>query len=346
MDSRPRLAGLQRLWQDGVYCLGTDLLLLDGICVAVTSIRRFRNPDLPGLVRLWNEHFRIATGAHPLSAAVFEQAVLARTFFDPQQLRVADAGAGPIGFAHWMVPANQQTNQHTSAVVAAVCVAPGPEAAAIADQLLADCERAAAAEGHATLYAGGAPDQLSGYAGLQPLGPGEGIADDDLSAAQWLTSRGFLPHRRLGRYRLDVAAFRPPIDRPLMMLRRSTQTRSQMIQPSDWRSASALSHVQIERFFSSRSGANTAWADFWLSDPEALVLSGGTAILDQWRADDPANEQAAARLLIAVALQELAGRGLLYVEASAATDQVERGEVLRALRFQQCSQGTIYVKRL
>lgn len=317
----------------------------------MTSIRRFRNPDLPGLVRLWNEHFQIAAGPRPVSAAVFEQAVLARTFFDPQQLRVADAGAGPIGFAHWMVPANQQAHRSAgepgAAVVAVVCVPPGPQAAQIADRLLADCERAAASAGHPVLYAGGGPGDLNGYAGLEPLGPGEGIADEDAPTTQWLTQRGFLPHRRLGRFRLEVASFRPPIDRPLMMLRRSTEIRSQMIQPTDWRSASALSHVQIERFLStSRNGASTAWADFWISDPEAMVLTGGTAILDQWRADDPAHEQAAARLLIAAALQELADRGLASVEAVAANDQVERGQVLRALRFQQRSQGTVFVKTL
>lgn len=313
----------------------------------VPQIRRFLNSDLPALVRLWNSHFQTQgfEFSSQVSPAVFEQAVLNRIFFRPTALLVAtdDASGEALGFAHWL------DNPLDPSVVniVALCVSPAADGSAVGGALLAACEAAAAAAGKTRCCGGVDRTDLTGYVGLPPLGPGEGVLDRDRRAVGWYMQAGFSPRRRMIRYRAGLENFRPPIDRSLMMFRRSTVMSNEMVMPDGWRRAAALSHVDVDRFTAkTRSGETVAWAEILIGDPEVNVLPVDTAILDRWESHSSYDPQDATRFVISTALKELAGRGVRYIESVADDQHPDRSRLLRSLSFQPCGEGTIFAKQL
>ncbi len=292
----------------------------------------------------WKAHFEAAGMAVELTLAAFEQAIVDRLFFDPRRLLVASKEARLVGFAHWMV-LPEQTER---AVIAAVCVRPGEDAAAVGEQLIAACEAAASAAGCSVILGGNDPRFLTGYAGLSPLGPGEGIADADRVATAWFMQHAYSPAHRIGRYSLALAQFRPPLDRSQMQLRRTAAVSHETMLPTDPRTAAALAHADLERFTAqSRGGQRLAWATFHLSTPEAQVFPTSQAILADWGCDVEDDPQAAAtRFTIGGALQQLQQLGVRRVEAVASDGQPDRAVMLRSLRFNLDGEGTVFSKRL
>ena len=64
------------------------------------AYRSFRNSDPPELVRLWNSQPRSRGRVAPLTSKLLVQNPLARLFFDPAGLIVAEANGRPVGFVH------------------------------------------------------------------------------------------------------------------------------------------------------------------------------------------------------------------------------------------------------
>lgn len=311
------------------------------------QIRRFQNCDLPTLARLWTCHYQTQGFEFDaeVSPTVFEQAILNRVFFDPSALLVATAEGGDevLGFAHWL----ENAHDPSVANIVSLCIAPAADGDTISSALLAACEAGMAAAGKSRCFGGANRLDLTGYAGLPPLGPGEGILDQDRRAVDWYRKAGYSPHRRMIRYRAALANFRPPIDRTLMMFRRSTVVDTALAVPEGWRRAAALSHVDVERFtVKTRGGETVAWAEVLISDPEIHILPPGTAILDRWQSDSSFDPQDATRYLISAALKELAGRGVQQVESVTDDQHPDRTRLLRSLAFQPHGEGTIFAKQL
>ncbi len=312
----------------------------------VPQIRRFRNADLPALARLWTEHFQSQglpfTAA--VSAIIFEQAVMSRLFFEPEGFLVAtDRQGSPSGFAHWLA------NPHDpdSGNIVALCLLPEIDPGPVGAALLTACEAAMREAGKTTAWGGATQSDWTGYAGLPPLGPGEGILDADRRAVALFQQAGYAPQRRLTRYQIELAGYRPPVDRALMSLRRSTAVETGMHLPAQWRRAAAFSHVDIERFTAKgRNGETVAWAELLIGDPEAKIFPLGTAILDRWESEASFDPQAAVRFIIANSLKDLAARRIERVEAIADDRHPDRNHLLRSLRFEPRDAGTLFSKRL
>jgi len=309
----------------------------------VTELRRFRNDDLPQLVQVWLKHFAASGIESRLTPALFEQAILNRTYFDPERLIVAVEAEQPVGLAAWLsVP-----GKASEAVVPAICAMPGEGADSVGLMLLTECETAARQAGFAILLGGSDPSHETGYTGLTPLGPGEGIADADRAAASWFMQRAFAPRNRIARYSVTLDQFRPPVDRMQMQLRRSTTVSSLRSVPENLRLAAALSHIDVERYSTvTRGGEEVGWAEFHLSDPEAQVFPTGHAILADWKSSSNDDQGATARYTISASLQQLRQRGVTRVEAVATDSQPDHAVTLRTLRFHLDSEGTVFSKRL
>lgn len=310
----------------------------------MTKLRRFLNTDIPALVQIWNEHFQSLGLRSPLDPSTFHAAILNRTFFDPRQLIVATVDDHPVGWTHWLpVPDKPEL-----AVVPVVCVLPDSlkhSATEIGLALLNHIEKQIQETGCSRIIGGSGPTDGSGYCGVPPLGPGIGIADADRSTSGWFMQLGYSPRRRLAQYEVQLARFRPPIDRTLVQLRRSTTITTQRIIRADARHAAALSHVDQERYITTdRGGAVAAWADFYLSDPEAMVFPVSHAILGACKSVDPEDHGAAVRYTIASGLQQLSNSGVTQVTAVTSDQHPHRTVLLRGLRFELTTEGTLFSK--
>ncbi|QEG42111.1 GNAT family N-acetyltransferase [Roseimaritima ulvae] len=309
----------------------------------MTTLREFRNADVPQLLQTWNAHFEAAGMLPQLTAAAFEQAIFDRLYFDPRRLIVALDDDRVVAFAHWMVvPGRPQ-----EAVLPAICACPAAATDTLGRELLLRCEQAARAAGCEAMLGGTAAEHFSGYAGLSPLGPGEGILDADRVAAGWFMQNAYTPLHRIARYSVSLAQFRPPIDRMQMQLRRATSIEHQDVLPEGLRRAAALSHADLERFTArTRGGEDLAWAEFQLSCPEAQVFPTCQAILADWASLQDNDHGAAVKYTISAALQQLQKRGVTRVEAVAGDNQPDHAVTLRSLRFVLETEGTVFSKRL
>lgn len=309
----------------------------------MTTLREFQNADVPHLLQTWIAHFEAAGLLPQLTSAAFQQAIFDRLYFDPRRLIVALDGDQVVAFANWMVVPDRPLE----AVIPAICAPPTAAADEIGRELLLHCEQAARAAGCQVMLGGTAADHLSGYAGLSPLGPGEGILDADRVAAGWFLQNAYAPLHRIARYSVSLAQFRPPIDRMQMQLRRATTIEHCSFQPDGIRQAAALSHADLERFSTkTRGGEQLAWAEFHLSSPEAQVFPTSQAILADWDSLQHDDQGAAVRYTISAALQQLHKRGVTRVEAVAADTQPDHAVTLRSLRFALDMEGTVFSKRL
>lgn len=307
------------------------------------TLRTFQNDDLPSLVRIWQSHYQAAGIDVAVSSMIFERAVLNRLFFRAEQIIVACQNGQPVGFAIWSF-APRHADQ---LIVSAVCVASPQHASGCGIDLLQACEQVAIQGQASQVFAGLRRQDEIGLIGLPPLGPAYAVPNADRAAAGWMMHLGYTPAERIGRYRVDLSGFRPPVDRSQLQLRRSTALSSHRVLPDNLQAAAALVHIDIERFRStSRGGEVCVEADFYLSAPEAQVFPAGHAFLADWKSVTAENREAATRFTLAAALGQLAERGVSKVEAGISDTDPEKAVLLRALRFDLYDEGTVFAKQI
>ncbi len=308
----------------------------------VTTIRSFRNADLPNLLELWMQHWS-AIGPPPrVTMAKFEQAVLARTFFDPSTLLLAETGDGVQAWCHF---APCRSDEQT-AVICALCFAPTVDSSVI-ESLLAATENQIAESGSKRIQVGVVRDDVQGYTGLEPIGHGIGIPVADLRTTALLQQFGYLPKRSFVRMTASVHGYRPPVSREMLQFRRSSRIDHRTFTHQNPRHASGLSHLDVEvHRLLDRGGQQLADVKLWFSDPEAEVMSPSMVILDIASAHDRGQLEPVERYLIGTLVQSLGQRRIESVETAVDRDQTELVEQLSSLHFRITDEGVCWEKSL
>jgi hypothetical protein len=306
------------------------------------TIRQFHNADLPALVEIWNQHWS-AIGPPPLvNAARFEQAVLARTFFDPSRLLLAEQDGVVQAWCHH---AACLTSEKT-ALICAFCIGAG-ENESVADELLAVAEKQIAAAGFEQVVVGVFRDDSQGYAGLDPIGHGIGIPKSDTRVTSLLQRSGFSPRQSALRMMVSTNAYRPPVSRDALQLRRTSQIQTSMFKHPDPRHAAGMSHLDVEsHYLYDRGGSKLASVNLWLSDPEAEVMSPSLAILDIAEAHQRGSLEPVESYLIGVVVQSLAQRQVSSVESAVDSEKTELLSQLQTLNFRIVDEGVCWEKSL
>lgn len=313
----------------------------------MTAIRHFRNYDAPAVADLWTAQRRELGIDSPVSLTVVEAVVLGRPFFTEKNLLIASEAGGVRGFAHWLLAANSPE----VAVIAGLAVGQHANRDETARRLLEETAKEAAQAGATQLLLGQAPEHWTGYSGLGRCGAGIGIAENDTATRRWARESGFEPSRELVSYVLNLATYRPVFDRDLLALRRvASVDRRRDVTDQPFRIATAMSHLEMHRFVATqRGGAVISEADMLVSDPEMMVVSGGTVLLSQWRTTAGVSGgpgSAAIRYLLSTAIGELASERTNKIQATIEADNTYDAETLRAIGFEVEQRGTIFCRSL
>jgi hypothetical protein len=317
----------------------------------MSEIRDFCNADLPGLARVWSEHWTAAESPPPISSTIIERAILSRTFFSTQQLIVATVDGHVEAWCHFSRPGDagdDWSGQPSSevAILSAICFTPA--GLKLCDELLEAAEQRIAAEGCRGILAGPMRDQQCGYVGLAPVGHGIGIPDIDMRASSLLSRHGYSPEASYNRMVVTTAPYRPPVNREMMQFRRTTRAERSAVVPQQGRYASAMSHLDIEhhQLINHRTGERLANVRLWLSDPEAQVMSCAEAILDLSVVETTGELTPAETFLVAALIQSMATRCVFRVETSVDAEHTRLQEQLTALNFQAAQRGQRWKKEL
>ncbi|QDT12465.1 hypothetical protein K239x_44750 [Planctomycetes bacterium K23_9] len=308
----------------------------------VVEIRQFRNGDLPALADVWVQHWSALGPPPPVSTAIIEQSVLSRTFFDAQHLLVAVHDDHVQGWCHFA----PDVYQPSTAILSAICfTAEGLESC---DQLLSTAETLIAESGFDRIVVGPLRDEISGYAGLAPLGHGIGVSVNDTRVSSLLSRQSYTGGQNVVRMTANTNPFRMPVDRQWMQLQRSTRMQVEQWIPADPRHASAMAHLDVEHheLVDHRSDEVLASLSIWLSDPDAQVMNCSQAILDLGQIHHRAKLESAESFLIGSVIQLLANRRVFTIETAVDQDCSELIEQLAKLNFQSSERGQRWGKLL
>lgn len=317
----------------------------------MSEIRDFCNADLPGLARVWSEHWAAVGQPPPVSSTIVERAILSRTFFSPGELLVATVDGHVEAWCHYSRPGlegDDWSGQTAAdvAVLSAICFT--QSGLQLCDDLLAATQEKVVADGVQTILVGPLRDQQCGYVGLSPVGHGIGVPDSDMRASSLLSRHGFSPESSYLRMVVTTAPYRPPVNREMMQFRRTTRAERASIVPQQGRYASAMCHLDIEHhlLMNHRNGDRLANARLWLSDPEAQVMSCSEAILDLSVTEDPQQLTPAESFLVAAMIQSMATRCIFRVETVINAEHAELTAQLKTLKFESEQRGQRWKKEL
>jgi len=310
------------------------------------KIRSFLNADLPYLADIWCIHHATYRSPPLVNHSVFEQAVASRLFFDPSRLLVATNDDRPVAWCHWF-PESDQT-----ASLEAFCFLPETAGEDAVPELLQNVERNAAAALMTALSVGVHFQSRHGYQGLDPVGHGLGVDVADDRTNTLLEALGYHETKRFDRWEVSTSGYRPPVNRDLLTLRRTTKIKreSSGFLPPDV--AAGMIHLEIERqaLIDLRTNIVLATVDLWTSDPEALVMPMSEAILGGWSHPSQPTEMATndipLRYLISSVIPMLQDRRIRSLQRSVATDNTSDAATLVATSFSRTSAGRLLHKRL
>lgn len=317
----------------------------------MSEIRDFCNADLPGLARVWSEHWTAAQARPPISSTIIERAILSRAFFARQELLIATIDGNVEAWCHFSRPGVagddwSSTPSSDVAVLSAICFTQA--GLRCCDDLLAAAEQRIREEDCRTILAGPLRDQQCGYVGLAPIGHGIGIPDQDVRASSLLSRHGFSPAGSFQRMVVTTAPYRPPVNREMMQFRRTTRAERSSVVPQQGRYASAMAHLDIEhhQLINHRNGDRLANARLWLSDPESQVMSCSEAILDLSVTEASSELTPAETFLVAALIQSMATRCVFRVETSINAEHTQLMEQLVSLNFENTERGQRWRKEL
>lgn len=306
-------------------------------------IRSFRNADVPAIADVWMRHWSWLTPPPAVTAAMIEQAILSRTFFDASSLLVAEVDDRIQGWCHFAARLEAGVE---SAVICAICLTPGIAASVGEDLLSATLQRIESSRCR-RIDAGLLRDDQFGYAGLAPIGHGIGILETDSRITSLLSESGFSSSKSATRMTVSTQAYRVPISRESLQFRRSTRCSCETPSLDDPRQASAMAHFDIERHQLFDRGENRlASVDLWCSDPEAEVMRSDNAILDIRQAYQRGSLDPPEAFLVATVLQSLAERHVYWVETSVDDEHLQLRDQLKSLQFREQERGAVWTKEL
>ncbi len=322
-------------------------------------VRSFRNDDLPHLHRLWCEHWERLGERSSTSQRQVEQAILARLFFDPNSLLVAEAVSRPIAWCQWFARGNQIACDETHSLkngdweitVPYFCLG-SDVSESTGDELVATLLNAIASQQPERLsgkrvQVGVNMDLEYGYCGLHPAGPGFGVTETDHLLEEALTKTGMSPTNRLFQMTAPARGYRIPTNRETLHYRRSNRVQYRVAPSATVSDASALAHLDCKCIaLLQNNGVEECSLNFFLSDPEAEAMAPNRCIIDLAFTEGREEMSAAERFLIGNLLQDAASHQVTHVDIVVDASQQSLLGQLEGLGFSRTAAGKLWAGTL
>jgi ribosomal protein S18 acetylase RimI-like enzyme len=316
---------------------------------AVYHFRPFRNSDPPRIAEIWRDQPPERGIMQPVSAALLEQLVFAKPYFDPEGLIVASADDKPVGFIHAGFGATEEQSavDTESGTTYLMMLRANSRDAGLADQLLNHAEDYLRRRGAKVIYAGGIRPLNAFYLGLYGGSELPGILVSDPVVHGACRRACYREIDRVHVLQLDLANFRAPFSRTQRQLRRAA-TISEVAAPATtswWEACTTCAFERIHFSLSAGGGADaSAMVDFW--DIEPLSTSWGipTAGMLDLEVSSQRRRQGLATYLLSEAFQRLRQRGIRRVEAQTMQQNAPALAFYQKLGFIQVDEGIVYRK--
>jgi GNAT superfamily N-acetyltransferase len=316
------------------------------------QIRPFSNLDPPAVTEVWQRCAQQPGLTLPVSVDSFERLVFSKLYFPESRLFLAFEGDKPLGFAHAAFGPNRDRTwiSTETGVVCMLLVCPEcPRRDAVARQLLDQCDRFLMDCGASVIQGGASPPLAPFYAGLYGGSLPPGIFTTDRFTQEVFTAAGYQPVGRTLICRRSLDGFRPPVDRQLMQVRRSTRLNTLVDPPSrDWWEAMEIGEFDLTRFELSERRCPGLVGSLTVRDmgPPSPDLPGPAAgILDLF-VEESHRRQGVATFLLGEAFTQLVQQGLGSVEAHIPPDDPGCSALCRKLGLQVAAEAVRFRKEV
>jgi GNAT superfamily N-acetyltransferase len=311
--------------------------------------RPFRNSDPPALVAVW----RSRAGQPELNPAVdveiFQQFVLAKTYFDPQGLILACDGDNVLGFAHAAFGANDTEDGISTELgtTALLMVRPDCDTAQVAAGLLENAEAYLCRRGAKVIYGGGIRPLNGFYLGLYGGSELPGVPESDSVAHQAFASHGYREIDRTLLFHRNLSTFEAVVDRHQMQVRRQMVVEVLVDPPlRSWWEACTLGPFDLVRFalVPRTGGSAVATATFRRMElMPASLQPPSLGLIEVW-VEESARRRGLAIFLLSEAFRQFIREGTREVEVQAMQHNLAAQGLYRKLGFQQFGQGSVFRK--
>lgn len=312
--------------------------------------RTFRNSDPPHLVDIWRSQPPERALMQPLTVPLLDHLILSKQYFDPAGLVLAFDGDLPVGFGHAAFGATDDGSQvdKSLGVTHLVMVRPHYQGHGIGRELLIRCEDYLRREGAGVLYAGGVGHLNGFYLGMYGGSELPGVLDSSHRAQQVFQRNGYREIDRVHVLHRETATFRPPVDRRLMPLRRTTALRIEHDPPSpNWWHASTYGCFGIERFvleLKQPAPVEAAVATFWLMETFSNSWGVHAAGLIDMQVRPELRRMGMATFLLGEAFHQLRNAGISLIETQTMVHNTAALGLYKKLGFTLVDQGAVYRK--
>jgi ribosomal protein S18 acetylase RimI-like enzyme len=167
-----------------------------GALPAVVHYRTFRNTDPPRLVEVWNQAFPGRGAVTLRNSTPLERFVLAKPYFDPAGLILAEEDDRCVGFAHSAVvdPGNREPKQ---GVICMLGIRPSHHGRGVGKELLDRTEQYLLQHGAQILLAGGYDRSNPFYFGIYGGANCPGFLQSNPEAEAFFLKNGYRVHQTI-----------------------------------------------------------------------------------------------------------------------------------------------------
>lgn len=316
------------------------------------TLRSFRNTDTSSLCAIWNEHHADLGLECEIDPLRFELFSLAKPYFEPENLLIAEDQTGRIqGFLHFGPISNDDLSNTAMDEIAvfALCVRPDPDEDRVAKELLQRvCETARKLGSRICTFRPMLPNAAF-YLSLGPADCMAGVISQEVRLCKWLSQCEFSPQTPTCLWELELMAFQAPIDRIQIQIRRAATVHQQLDEPElPWWLACALGHTEPTKFqLTHRQEKRTLCeALFWTLSPE--LQSSPAQIVWLWPPNQCTSppEQDYQVFLLSEALRQYQEERVDYVRTAALADDSMLTALFRRLGFRVIHNGMVFQKQL
>jgi hypothetical protein len=216
----------------------------------VRSIRSFLNVDTPALAKIWHLHHQEYRSKSDCTVSSWDQAILAKPYFRSEDLLIAeDTEQGIVGFIHFGTNPHANSLGKDNLIVHQLCVRPGQDEDAIAEDLLTESFRSVSTSSiHRCIGVGAFHDSIF-YIGVAEGDGFMGVHANDQRLLRWMKNRGFQEVRSTQCWELPLAQFKPPMDRnQIAVHRNSIVSKIPMHLQSNWWQNVVYGHCDVSSF--------------------------------------------------------------------------------------------------
>jgi ribosomal protein S18 acetylase RimI-like enzyme len=313
------------------------------------TYRAFTNRDVRALAEIWRSRAAERGLMQPMSAALFEELVLSKPYFDNAGLIVAVDDGVPVGFVHagFGPSEDQSTLSRQRGVISMLIVRPEYRRQGIGQQLLARAEEYLRRHGSQEIYGGGIRPMTPFYLGLYGGSELPGVLASDADALRRYRAAGYAEIDRCGVFQRELASFRPTMDRKQQQIRRQ-QAVQMIVDPPcrTWWEACTFGGFDRTRFeLTPKSGGPaTAWLTVWSMEPLSTSWGVRATGLYELHVDASQRRQGLASCLFAETFKQLAAEGVGLIEAQALLRDTATVGLFKKLGFQQVDEGVVFRK--